>query len=371
MSQHRQHAYPALDGMRGVAAIAVMLHHFPPLRQPALFHNGLLAVDVFFVMSGFVIAGVYDTRLAGGLGTRRFMLVRYVRLWPMLALGVAAGLAQALLVPVPPKDLPLAAAGRIACAGFGLAILPCPLPSPWLFPTDMPEWSLFYELLANLLYALAFVPLLKEGRMMIAVIAPAGAVLAIGILHHRGASFGGGLHSMPFELSRVTFSFFLGLLLQRTQPLWAPRLPRLSPWLVYGLLLAVLAAPTPHALDTAVHMAVVLVASPLLIGLGAVAAPQGRWMGASALLGAMSYPLYCLHQPIMFAARGLIERAGTVSPGMDLMLALAIVAVCLALPSTYETPARRALVALLDRSLRLGPPSPAGGRSAGDSAGAG
>ena len=90
-------SYHALDGMRGIAARAVLFHHFPPIRHSALFHNGLLAVDMFFLLSGFVIAHAYDERLAAGLGMRAFMLARYIRLWPIMTLGVMAGLVQGLV----------------------------------------------------------------------------------------------------------------------------------------------------------------------------------------------------------------------------------------------------------------------------------
>ena len=346
MTGFREHSYPALDGMRGVAAIAILLLHFPPFGQTPWFRNGLLAVDAFFVMSGFVIAAAYDRRLTAGLGARRFLLARYIRLWPALALGVAAGLVQALVAPMASKDLPMDVAARIGCAGFGLVLLPCPLPSPQFFPTDPPEWSLFYELVANLLFALAFAPLLKAGRM-IALIAGFACVVVVGIVHYHGVWFGDILRSVPFQLGRVGFSFFLGVGLHRTERLWAPRLPRLSAWMVYLLLAIVLAAPTPRGLQTPVHLLGVLIVCPLLIALGARARPQGWLKDASAWLGALSYPLYALHHPLLFLGRGLSgHRLDTPSPA-DVPLILAVLGLALALPAIYEGPVRRWLTARL------------------------
>jgi peptidoglycan/LPS O-acetylase OafA/YrhL len=348
MSGQGQHAYPALDGLRGAAAIAVVLHHFPPLGQPGLFGNGLLAVDLFFVISGFVLASAYDGKLAVGLGAPAFMRARYVRLWPVLALGVAAGLAQVLLAPIPAKDLALSAGGRIACAGFGLAILPCPLPSPELFPTDPPEWSLFYELAANLLFALAFVPLLKARRLL-ALIGAAGGVLLLGILHFRGASFGGGLHALPFQLGRVGFSFFLGVLLHRTRTIWTPRLPRLSPWAIFLVLLVLLAVPTPRTLDIPVHLFAILAACPLLVSLAALAPAQGRTARICLAAGAVSYPLYALHLPLVFLGRSL-AAGWRLSPGLlDALLISGVIGLSLLIVRFYETPVRRWLAWLLDR----------------------
>ena len=225
-----RHSYPALDGMRGIAALAVLLHHFPPIRRPLLFHNGLLAVDIFYLLSGFVIALAYDRRLAEGLGARRFMTIRIIRLWPIMMLGVVAVDCFSLDQPtVGGKDLPLSVGQRLACAGLNLFILPCPPGmSPLMFPANPPEWTLFYELVANLLFALAFALLLKP-RALIALIGFGGVIAAAGVLRHHGVNFGVSQDAVPFDLGRVAFSFFLGVLLQRTRNVWARRLPALNP----------------------------------------------------------------------------------------------------------------------------------------------
>ena len=340
MAGRPQHAYPALDGMRGIAALAVVFNHFPLAAQPALFRNGLLAVDIFFVMSGFVIASAYDAKLDQGFGARSFMLARVIRLWPVLALGVAAGLAQALIAPVAGKDLPLGADGRMVCAGFGLGFLPCPILPSEMFPTDPPAWSLFYELVANLLFALAFVPLLKAGRLA-TVIGAGGAVAASGVLHFHGATFGGGPHGVAFEFGRVGFSFFLGVLMHRTRARWSPHVPRLSPWMIYALLLALLAAPTPRPLQAPVHLFGILIASPLLVALGAQSPARGRLLDISLTAGALSYPLYALHMPLMFLGRGLGADRRVPPALLDLTLAVGIASLAYLVARFYEPLARR------------------------------
>jgi len=355
MTAPSRHAYPALDGLRGIAALAIVLHHFPPIRGPLLFHNGLMAVDVFFLLSGFVLAHAYDGRLAEGLGARRFMLARVIRLWPLMLLGVALGLIQSLVSPVPGKDLPLGAGARLACGGFNLFILPCPPGlGAQMFPADPPEWSLFYELIANLLFALAFAPLLKP-RALIAVIVAGGGVLALGIMRYQGLRFGLAVDAAPYYLGRVAFSFFLGVFLQRTKGAWAPRLPALPPWVVYLLILGLLAIPqTSVPAQIALHLATVFVLGPLLVMLGAVARPRGLAIKASVFLGDLSYPLYAIHMPLIFLGSALLPTPWDRSLPIDLGLIALAIGSAAVLSRVYDTPVRRWLASRSRRGLSGG-----------------
>jgi peptidoglycan/LPS O-acetylase OafA/YrhL len=352
MNASRWHSYVALDGLRGVAALAIVLHHFPPIRSPLLFQNGLMAVDVFFLLSGFVLAHAYDGRLAEGLGARRFMLARVIRLWPVMLLGVTMGLVQSLVSPVAGKDPPLGVGGRLACTGFNLFMLPCPPGvSGLMFPADPPEWSLFYELIANLLFALAFAPLLKP-RRLVAVVGAGGVVLALGILHYQGLRFDLSADAVPYYLGRVAFSFFLGVLLQRTKRFWAGRLPVLDPRIVYLLLFGLLAIPaTSLPAQTALHLATVFVLGPLLVMVGSVAQPRGFTIRASAFLGDLSYPLYAIHMPLIFLGSGLAPAPWDRSVPVDLCLIAVAIGLAAVLPRVYDAPARRWLTSLSLRGL--------------------
>src|ERR1700761_1914630 len=89
--------FETLDGLRGIAALAVVLYHLP-LPLHALAPRGYLAVDLFFLMSGFVVAAAYEERLLSGLSTAAFALVRLKRLWPLYGLGVVLGVFTFSLV---------------------------------------------------------------------------------------------------------------------------------------------------------------------------------------------------------------------------------------------------------------------------------
>ena len=88
-----QHRFTALDSLRGIAALGVLLHHLPATNGLAtlpLADAGALFVDVFFVLSGFVIAASYGERLADGFSVRRFAMLRLGRVVPLHLFMVAA-----------------------------------------------------------------------------------------------------------------------------------------------------------------------------------------------------------------------------------------------------------------------------------------
>ena len=360
MSGARQHPYPALDGVRVIAALSVLFYHLPLMRHPALFQNGM-GVDVFFLLSGFVVASAYDDRLAsGGWGPGKFLLVRAIRLWPMMALGVALGLVQSLAWPIPVKDLPLDFGGRLACAGFGLLVLPCPLsPTGIMYPTNPPEWSLLYEVLGHVVFALAFAPLLRM-RSLLAVICGAGCLFAMGIWRYRGFYFGDTFHAVPFELGRIGFCFFTGVLVRRTRALWTARLSSLPAPLAYALVLALLAAPPPAVMKGGIELFLGLVATPAVVVLAAGARAQGRIGDISMRLALIAYPLYAVHLPIIILTHNLAAGWGMApAPEKGLAVGLAV-ALAMVLPSVYDVPFRRWLASIL-QAPRKGLTSAAGG----------
>src|SRR5580692_3274314 len=91
----------ALDGARGLSALAVAFFHFDRNVWPA---HGYLAVDLFFLLSGYVIAGAYETRLQRGSGLGWFFGVRMARLYPIYLFGTLIGLA-CYLVAHPPAGV--------------------------------------------------------------------------------------------------------------------------------------------------------------------------------------------------------------------------------------------------------------------------
>lgn len=312
------HRYLALDGLRGAAAFAVLFYHLRNLDAPgrpawaeSLFASGYLAVDLFFLLSGFVIAHAYGARLKTGLGVRAFLMARLIRLQPVIAVGTAIGFAVALASRM--ANLP-GAPGLFAIATtmpLNLLMLPNPL-VPWgIFLFNPPAWSLFYELLANGAYAMAisrFAKVRAAGRrarppMMLIAVAMAGLIgLVVSAVMLGDLDRGVVLGDWPVALARIAFSFSAGLLLHHTRQAWMPAMPRLPlPVLLLTCLVLLALAPAGNW-RVLYDVAFVAVLSPLLVMTTAVVEPRGGWARVAAWLGMISYPLYAVHAPIKHLA---------------------------------------------------------------------
>ena len=155
-----KHVFETMNGLRGFAALVVVGFHWS-LRDPLNLENGFLAVDLFFVLSGFVIAHSYEERLEIGLPLRDFFIIRLVRLYPLYLFGT---LFSILVVAIS-----FLTKGRIIETNVNLfnaipwALLMLPTPpqnAEWsqasLYPLNIPAWSLLFEILINCIYAMSF-----------------------------------------------------------------------------------------------------------------------------------------------------------------------------------------------------------------------
>ena len=277
--------YSTLDGFRGVAAMAIVLLHLerPGFQAPAGAHT---AVDLFFLMSGFVIAAAYEDRIRTN-GTWGFLRARMIRLYPMFLLG---------LVILPLYFLALFAANRtwlveptgiLSSLGASLLFLPSRLssdlwPQQALFPLNTPAWSLMLEVVVNLAYGL-FLPWLSR-RALVFIVLVCGLLLIAGNFHMGGLDLGWGWPTLWWGFPRAGFSFFLGVLIYRT------RIPR--PNIPQILLLAAV-----QLLLYSPPLLAVLAGFPVLLILAT--RPGGRTSRIMTALGALSYPLYVIHYPLM------------------------------------------------------------------------
>lgn len=335
------HRFRTMDGMRGVAAMIVLLGHAPEFFRLGYIPHFWLSVDLFFLMSGFVLGRTYEPRFAAGLGPREFIINRYIRLYPLYALGIVIGIVSG-------GATLLAGRGNLDAAGFGVAavsgllLLPSPVSAPGdLFPLNFPAWSLFLEIVANI----AFVFFWR--RLGTVAIVVASLALATLMLSHSlgGDVFGGTTWpTLHWGLVRIGFSFFLGLLLQRFHP--GPRWHSDLAYLVPLLTAAIICVP----LDTAnglVDVLRVVIAFPLLLWISGLIEPvHGRAMTA---LGLSSYPIYVLHVPVLSVLwRALLLaklRPEVFAPALGILLMLGLFVLGLLLDRFYDAPIRRALVA--------------------------
>ncbi len=210
-----QHSrFYTLDALRGVAAICVLVHH---LRDGASCHNGYLAVDFFFQLSGFVVALAYQDKLANGtMSLSGFAAARFVRLYPMIFMGAVIG---SIFTPI---------RSEASASSIVLAFLCLPtFSAEAVFPINGPFWSLFFELFANAVFAVAIVH--AAGRRTLT------ATIFLSLVAFCAAAFYFGKFNVGYSpknflagFPRVGFSFALGVALYHvSRAVSIPRLTRL------------------------------------------------------------------------------------------------------------------------------------------------
>lgn len=339
-----QERFAGLDLFRGIAAVLVMLFHVSDdlggLFRPA---SGYLAVDLFFLLSGFVIANAYDSRFERGGWHGKFVLVRLIRLYPLYCLAIAIMTVKfAVQYRIGASPVP----SRIVLAelGFGILMLPDPVmaanPAGDIFPVNPPAWSLFFELIANAIFLVAHRWL--RGRILIAFVAVAGLGFAATIVSFGSADVGNHWSTIWFGLPRACFAFFLGVLFRRQQ-LPMPELGAIGAVVLSLLLGAILCVPLPvgRALWDAAAVFVFFPAIVLLgsrITLGGIPARAALWAGA------VSYAVYVLHVPFEAMTDAVLRhvRVGSgASPLAGPVFVLAVLVASDLIDRRYDTPLRR------------------------------
>jgi peptidoglycan/LPS O-acetylase OafA/YrhL len=267
-----------LDALRGIAALVVLWFHLHLSHNVSFYpHRGDLAVDFFFMLSGYVMARTYEGRMQSGIW---FLRKRVRRLVPTVTVGSLIGLIVLWGAP----DF-----GRVAA--FNLLLIPT-LWTVAIFPLNTPIWSIFFELFANAVHGFW---LHRVRTLHLAVMVWAAAFITLGIaLRVHKYSIGSNADDFLGGFPRVTFAYFLGVILWRT---WQDCPPiRLHPALLIPIGAFLF---TPREPVTAFLF--VALACPMIIAIGLSASP-GRW---ASFVGKLSFPLYAVHRPILAIAAAL------------------------------------------------------------------
>ncbi len=334
--------FTTLDAMRGVAALVVVALHASDALGGVRPRFGHLAVDLFFVLSGFVLAKRYDADLQAGASPLRFMRMRARRLFPLYAVGTGLGFALLFLTHE------LRGSAAVAAAGAAAALM---LPSVFtaqqnahLFPTNFPAWSLFYEFwVANGVWALFWKRLHGPGLML--VIASCALVLVACEKLGHSLALGSRLDDLSLiaGVARVGFSFGMGLALARQHSRAPPRTRVAGGALLAGLL-AIFCLPLSGVVGRAYELACVLVFFPACVFWGAQAIENllriGRWLGDA------SFAIYAVHAPLLALTSKAVARIGPHHGAeLQLLFTLALVPIGLVLARVDE----RARATLLRR----------------------
>jgi peptidoglycan/LPS O-acetylase OafA/YrhL len=350
--------FHTLDGMRGIAAIAVTIGHYAHWFSPLTPPHGWLAVDLFFVMSGVVISHVYESRFGNGMTTMVFMVQRYVRFYPLFILGVFIGMASSLVTLVSGHgNMPLSA--LLTSFATSAAILPSPTWEfkPTLMPLNDPGWSLFFELFINLIFAVFWRVWSKGGIMMIV------ALSGSAIIYHfivTGEGFGGsGWATFIWGFPRVSFSFFVGVFIARycMKTTIRSNLAYIPLFFLMSILFVW------HSRPNYVDIFIQITTFPVLVLICTRIEPKSsafmQW------LGKISYPLYAIHLPILFLIwRMLLAghlKPESFAPFGGFVVLIGVVALATWLDGRYDQPVRKWLMQKISgakaRATNVGAPA--------------
>jgi peptidoglycan/LPS O-acetylase OafA/YrhL len=309
--------YEILDGLRGVAAIIVVAFHIFEAfsggnRFKQIINHGYLAVDFFFLLSGFVVAYAYDDRW-GKMTQWEFYKRRLIRLQPMVIMGMIIG---AIFYYFQASDVlfPMIAGMEvwkvILTMVIGFTLLPIP-PSMeirgWgeMHPLDGPAWSLFFEYIANILYALIFRKFSNK-VLSVFVLLFAGMLINYTVFGPKGDVIGGwslNLEQMNIGFTRLLYPFFAGILLSRLGKLINVK----GAFWVCSLMIAIVLIIPRIGDENSLWMNgiyesfCIILVFPLIVSIGAGGEIKNPFsLKICKVLGDISYPIYITHYPLIY-----------------------------------------------------------------------
>jgi peptidoglycan/LPS O-acetylase OafA/YrhL len=309
--------YEILDGLRGVAAILVVSFHIFEAfnggnRFKQIINHGYLAVDFFFLLSGFVVAYAYDERW-GKMTQWEFYKRRLIRLQPMVIMGMIIGAAlyyfQASDILFPQiAGMPVWKLLLVMFVGFTLIPLtPSAEIRGWgeMHPLDGPAWSLFFEYIANILYALVFRKFSNK-VLSVFVLLFAGMLINYTVFGPKGDVIGGwslNLEQMNIGFTRLLYPFFAGILLSRLGKLVNIK----GAFWVCSLLIAIVLIIPRIGDENSLWMNglyesfCIILVFPLIVSIGAGGEIKNPFsLKICRLLGDISYPIYITHYPLIY-----------------------------------------------------------------------
>ncbi|PDT03620.1 acyltransferase [Rhizobium chutanense] len=337
--------FTGLEALRGIAAIMVMFLHTSGTLGPVPRNISYLAVDLFFLLSGVVLANSYEKRLATGeISPAKFVVQRIIRLYPLYLLSLPVGLLNHALQ-------------------FGLdyltltdllvrAILFIPSPNvDGAFPLNGPSWSLFFELWAGTLFSTLLIRL--SWRILLAITMGAAGFTLYGALFVGNLDIGHQAGYFRFGFSRVLVSFALGICLYRFYEVRKPNVA-VSGNIIGLLLCACLIFITNIPARTFFgfpyfDFLLCLVVFPAIVWLAMSTRQAGLVELVFRWLGRLSYPIYILHGPIFTLLHSLRQRGYDLpaSPAAGMIVVFAIFILAGMAAVHFDEPVRKKLTMMI------------------------
>jgi len=350
--------YNILDGFRGVAALTVLCFHvfeaFATSHLDQNINHGYLAVDFFFILSGFVMGYAYDNK---NMTTANFLKRRIIRLHPMVVLGALIGAALFYLQGCEVWDVSLISVSMLIVATLlNIFLIPATPGSEIrgvgeMYPLNGPSWSLFFEYAGNILYIFLIRKLSTRALSVLVLLAGAGLAayamfgpegdLCVGFSMTPAGMLGGSL--------RLLFAFPAGLLLSR---LFKPAKVKGVFWT--GSLVIVILSAIPRIggtenfwMNGLYDALCVILVFPLLVYFGASARITNEATNrVCKFLGDISYPLYMVHYPFIYGYYAWVKNENLTFmeslPGAAALVAGSILLAWISL-KLYDEPVRRYL----------------------------
>jgi peptidoglycan/LPS O-acetylase OafA/YrhL len=360
------HRFVTLDAMRGVAAISVMFFHYLFGTSHHIFQHGVYAVDFFFVLSGIVLTHSYGFKICNDMTFFDFVKIRMIRLYPFIIIGSVLGTIVFVLYAVwnvVPEFGPIDYASSILS---GIVILPYPnhraVPfvgdrtiGATLFPINIPEWSLFFEILASIMLFLVIKKRIKSQYIFTA----AFIMLIFCLLRYKSLNLGVGISTMLGGFPRTAFAFFSGVMMYQLFVGLKGRKVVIHPCIVLAATLIVFVLPPAANQTTRFILGSVLfiVLLPCLIFVALWNDDNSKMYRVFVWLGRISYGIYAIHWPIYHMIAVILNRTAWAGEIKDAPLVLACVVAALVillahlLTSVIDEPIRRWLSSGGNRAL--------------------
>ena len=307
--------YEILDGLRGVASMMVILFHIFETHSTGhldqIINHGYLGVDFFFLLSGFVIGYAYDDRWTK-MSIQDFFKLRLIRLQPMVVMGMIVGALcfyfQDSTIWPHIHEVPVWKTLLVMLVGFTLIpLLPSMDIRGWqeMHPLNGPGWSLFFEYVGNILYAIG-VRKFSKPALAILVFLSACALIHLAVTSREGDVIGGWSVDLPqlhIGFARMMYPFFAGLLLFRLA-----KLTQVKNAFFWCSLLLIIVFSIPRIggaenlwMNGLYDSLSIIFIFPLIVFLGASGEIKSKIESRICkFLGDISYPIYITHYPLIY-----------------------------------------------------------------------
>lgn len=283
-----------LDGLRGLAAIIVLIFHLVQQHTLNALPYTILAVDFFYVLSGFVVAYAYERKiLSGQMQTGEFIAVRIRRLYPLVFLSTSIGIFMALLAVIFKNNITILQLLKVSA--LGLLVLPSFVFPQWqtAYPLNMASWSLTFEAFVNLVYVSIVRKLTNTVLILVLVL----SWLALFFLVAYAGGITGGFNQKGWSLGfiRVMFPFFAGVAMYRFRP-ESKENPVAGIILILAFLLILLANWSNYKVCSLIYVSIVF---PAIVYIGSGITISSGIEVFLRQIGLISYPVYIMQGPIL------------------------------------------------------------------------